>query len=175
MKVKISKSMTQPMVYGVVAAWIVAGGLACFVFMRYTSQTSVTIPLAITGILLLAVLPALRRGAWVYTNARKYHTAEYLYELGNGAAISVAVDGYEKKVKKAVAAWVKRKLISVSFGVLPVTFFAFLLAGCGWLRSLLSVLVMALMVVVGVWLGVEVMLFSARKLCYDKYGNIKNN
>ncbi len=167
--------MTLPIIYGTLAAWFVAGGLACFILMRYTSQTAVTIPVAVSAMLLLAVLPALRRGAWVYTNARKYHTAEYLYELGNGAAISVAVDGYEKKVKKAVSAWMKRKLISVSFGILPVTFFAFLLAGSGWLSSILSVVLMALMWGVGVWLGVEVMLFSARKICYDKYGNIKNN
>lgn len=167
--------MTMPMVYGVVIAWIVVGGLACFAFMRATSQTTVAIPVAISGILLLAVLPALRRGAWVYTNARKYHTAEYLYELGNGAEMAVAVDGYEKKVKKAVGAWIKRKLISVSFGILPVSYFVFLLAGYGWIDSLLAVVCIALMVVIAVYLGMAVMLLSARKLCYDKYGNIKNN
>jgi hypothetical protein len=31
------------------------------------------------------------------------------------------------------------------------------------------------MVLLGVFLGMIVMLLAARRMCYDKYGNIKNN
>ncbi len=175
MKTKISKKMTLPMLCGILGAWVVVGGLALLFLSGTPSVSKFTLFVAVSGILLLAVVPALRRGAWVYTNARKYHTAEYLYELGNGAEMAVAVDGYEKKVKKAVRAWLKRKVFREAFGVFTVSYFVALLLGTGWIDSLLLVALMLLAVFVAVNLGLFIMLLAARRLCYDKFGNIKNN
>ncbi len=175
MKVKISKTMTLPLLCGVLTAWIVVGGLALLLLSGLPSVSGFALFVAVSGIILLAVVSALRRGAWVYTNARRYHTAEYLYELGNGAEMAVAVDGYEKKVRKAVKAWVKRRLFREAFGVLPLSFFVALLLGTGWVYSLLLVVLLALAVIVAVFLGVLVMLLAARRFCYDRFGNIKNN
>ncbi len=175
MKTKISKKMTLPMLCGILGAWVVVGGLALLFLSGTPSVSKFTLFVAVSGILLLAVVPALRRGAWVYTNARKYHTAEYLYELGNGAEMAVAVDGYEKKVKKAVRAWLKRKVFREAFDVFTVSYFVALLLGTGWIDSLLLVALMLLTVFVAVNLGLFIMLLAARRLCYDKFGNIKNN
>ncbi len=175
MKVRISKTMTLPLLCGVLAAWIVVGGLALLMLSGLPSISGFTLFVAVSGILLLAVVPSLRRGAWVYTNARKYHTAEYLYELGNGAEMAVAVDGYEKKVRKAVKVWAKRRLFRETFGVLPVSFFVSLLLGTGWMDSILLVVMLALAVILSVFVGLLVMLLAARRFCYDRFGNIKNN
>ena len=175
MKVRISKTMRLPMLCGIVVALVVVGGPAYWLAATNGFRSNSELVIGISCILLLAVVPALRRGAWVYTNARKYHTAEYLYSLGNGAEMAVAVDGYEKKVKRAVKVWLKRKLLKESFGVLPVLYFIGLISGGGWMGSLMAVALMALMVLLGVFLGMIVMLLAARRMCYDKYGNIKNN
>jgi hypothetical protein len=175
MKVVISKTMTLPMLYGILSAWIAVGGLSVFILIKIASMPIVSALVAVSGILLLALVPALRRGAWVYTNARKHHSAEYFYELGNGAEVAVAAGNYEKKVRKAVGGWLKRKTLRSSFGVLPVSFFVFLLAGFNWYLSLLGVLFILLSTILAVYLGMAVMLLTARKLCYDRFGNIKNN
>lgn len=175
MKVVISKTMTLPMLYGILAAWIAVGGIAFFIILKTTTLPIASAITAISGILLLALVPALRRGAWVYTNARKHHSAEYFYELGNGADVASAARNYEKKVRKAVGGWMKRKMLRNSFGVLPVSFFVFLLTGFGWFKSLLAVLLIALLSMLAIYLGMAVMLLSARRLCYDRFGNIKNN
>ena len=167
--------MTMPLLCGILGAWIVVGGLTLLFLSGIPSISKCTLFVAVSGIILLAVVPALRRGAWVYTNARKYHTAEYLYDLGNGAEMAVAVDGYEKKVKKAVKAWVKRKLFKSAFGVLPVSYFVALLSGTGWVDSLMLIVLLSLAVIIAVFVGMIVMLLAARRMCYDKYGNIKNN
>lgn len=163
------------MLYGILMAWLVVGGLAVFAVTKMSSVPVVTVSAAVSGVLLLAVIPAMRRGAWVYTNARKYHTAEYMYELGNGAEVSEAVGNYEKKVQKAVGAWLKRKLLKNSFGVLPVTFLVFVLAGYSWFAALTASVMLALMTLLAVFTAMWTMLLSARRLCYDRFGNIKNN
>lgn len=173
MKVLVSKTITLPLLYGNLVSLVVAGGLSVFVFFEAFSSPVVSTIIAVGCILLLAIVPALRRGAWVYTNARKYHTAEYFYELGNGAEVEKAVVNYESKVQKAVGAWLKRKLLKNSFGVVPVSFFVFILAGNSWYQALFSVIFILLMVIIATYLGMWTMLLSARRLCYDKFGNLK--
>ncbi len=163
------------MLYGILAGWIVTGAIAVALLVSRPFASVLQEVVAVSGVLLLALFPLLRRAATVYSVALRYHTAEYLYDLGNGVEAELAVATYEKKVKKAVVAWLKRKLLKNSFGVVPVMFFAFLMGGLSWTAALLLVLVTVIMVLLASVIGLFTMLYAARHYCYDKFGNIKNN
>lgn len=175
MKAKISKRMVLPMLYGILAGWIVTGALAVLLLTRYSATPLLTALVSVSGVLLLALFPMLRRGASVYSSALRYHTAEYLYDLGNGVEAALAVETYEKKAKRAVVAWIRRKLLRSSFATLPVTFLALLMGGLSVGKSLSLVVFLLLMVLLSAVIGLFVMLYAARRYCYDKYGNIKKN
>lgn len=175
MEPKMSHSMMLPMLYGLLAGWMGVGSLTAFVLYYMQKSDIVVMAAALSALLLMALLPALRRAAWVYTNVRKYHNAEYYYEMGNGTEMAKAVERFENKVRKAVGAWLKRKFVKNSFGVLPVGYVLVVLSGGGWLESLVFMAVVMSSVVLAVFVGMIVMLLSARKLCYDKFGNLKNH
>ncbi len=175
MKTKITKSLLLPLLYGIISAWIAVGGIGIAVLLQASTLQVWQVIIGMSGIILLAVIPALHRGAWVYSNVRKHHTAEYFYELGNGIEASKAVEHYEKKVRKAIVAWMKLKLMNSSFGALFVGYFMILTVGFNWYMSLMLTLYICVIVVAAIYAGMQIMLLSARKLSYDKYGNIKNN
>ncbi len=175
MKVKIQKSIMLPLLCSILSAWLVAGGILVFILAKLTPQSVMTILAGVSGVLLSALIPVLHRAAWVYSNIRKHHTAEYFYNLGNGVELQIAIAGYEKKVQKAVATWLKRHVFQASFGALTVAFFMLLVVGVGFMNSILAVFAIIISVYVSAYLGLFVMLYAVRRLCYDKFGNIKNN
>ncbi len=175
MKAKIQKNMMLPLLCAVLAAWLVVGGMAVFILAKLTPQSVMTLLVGVSGVLLSALIPVLHRAAWVYSNIRKHHTAEYFYNLGNGVELQIAIAGYEKKVQTAVAAWLKRYVLQASFGALAVAFFVLLVAGIGVVNSILAVFVIIISVYMATYIGLFVMLYAVRRLCYDKFGNIKNN
>ncbi len=174
MKTRIAKKIRLPLLYGVLAGWIVAGALAVAVVRAWCPTSLAAALAAVSAVLLLALLPALRRAATVYTLSLRYHRAEYLYDLGNGVEASLAVEAYEKKARRAARAWTKRKLLRSSFGALPVAFFAMLMGGASVALALEITALIAVMVLVAVPVGLHTMLYFARRNCYDKFGNIKN-
>ncbi len=167
--------MLLPLACGLGAAWFIVGGLLVFVLSRLTSPSFLVLLAGVSGVLLSALVPVLHRAAWVYSNARRYHTAEYFYNLGNGVELQIAIAGYEKKVQKAVAVWLKRNVFQVSFGALIVSFFMLLVVGVSFMNCVLSVFAIIISVYVSTYIGLLVMLYAVRRLCYDKFGNIKNN
>ncbi|MCD8282159.1 MAG: ABC transporter permease [Prevotella sp.] len=174
MKIRISKRMVLPLLYGVLAGWVVAGAITVWALLVFGFLPAITAVVSVSALLLIALFPALRRSAVVYSKALKYHRAEYLYDLGNGVEASIAVNTYEKKARRAVSAWLQRKLLRSSFGALPVASFALLLAGTDWIMAFETIILIALMVLLAVAIGLFTMLRVARRYCYDKFGNIRN-
>ena len=174
MKPIITKSLVLPMLYGVLASWLIGGAVGVALLLHYTHLDITTMLIAVSALLLLAVMPALMRGAWVYSNLRRFHTAEYFYDLGNGTEMSKALAAYERKVNRAVTAWINRMILRPAFNVVVVAYLLVVLQSGQWLVSL-WVFAAMLIVVLSVEIGVWTMLFAARKLSYDKYGNLKNN
>ncbi|MCD8289460.1 MAG: ABC transporter permease [Prevotella sp.] len=174
MKTRIAKRMRLPLIYGVLAGWVVAGVLAMAVIRAWCDTSFVAAVVAVSAVLLLALSPAMRRAATVYSLALRYHRAEYLYDLGNGVEATIAMAAYEKKARRAASAWVRRKLLRSSFGPLPVAFFAMLMGGANVALSLEITVLIGVMVLVAVPVALHTMLYFARRKCYDKFGNIKN-
>lgn len=170
---KISKILVLPMLYGVLAGCVVAT-LIAVVLLQYTSDVHwlySVIGSFVAG--LLAVAPAVHRATWAYSNVRKYHNAEYFYDLGNGVDKKKALAYFEQRATRASGAWMKRYLWKDSLPVVPTFYFLSVARYGNWIGSLwvfIALALMALAVFVGTW----TMLFAARKLCYDKFGNIKN-
>ena len=77
MKEKINKRLVLPMLYGILSGWIIGGGISIALLLKYSGIGLQTMILASSALILMAVIPALARGAWVYSNLRLYHTAEY--------------------------------------------------------------------------------------------------
>ncbi len=175
MKLKIAKKAVLPQLYGIAAAWVITGVLVVLALVVLFGTPVIQAVLSVSAVLLLALFPAACRSATVYSSALIYHKAEYMYDLGNGVEASLAVDTYERKAKRAVAAWLKRKLLKGSFGVLPVTFFVLLMGGVGFMHPLEIAVLLGITVVISVMISLFVMLYSARRYCFDKFGNIKNN
>lgn len=174
MKQKISKPLLLPLFYGILAAWIIAGGLGVALLAQYSHLTVMTMVMVSSAIVLMAVIPSLMRAAWVYSNLRRYHTAEYFYNLGNGVEKAKAIARFERRVNKAVNAWISRYMLRPVFNCVVVSYLLLVVQSGEWLTSL-WILPAMLVVVIAVEIGLWTMLFSARKLCYDNYGNLKNN
>ncbi len=175
MKKKINRRLILPLFYGILLGWIVVGVLCVgALYLVYHTPLVHTI-ISISAILLLALIPALYDTAIAYTLALRYHRAEYLYDLGNGVEAHMAMAIYEKKAKRVIYAWLKRRFLRQSFGVLPVVFFTLILAITSVYDALVVTLVIAFAVVVALFIGLFTMLYAARRYCYDRFGNIKNN
>jgi len=174
MKTKISKSLILPMLYGILAAWIVGGGVGVALLYKYAHLSVLTMILATSAVLLWAVIPVLVRAAWVYSNLRRFHTAEYFYNLGNGLEIRKALAMYESRVNKAVYLWINRNILRPAFNVMGISYFLVVVQTGNWLSSL-WVLAAFVLVLIAIEIGVWTMLLVARKMSYDKYGNLKNN
>lgn len=162
------------MLYGILAAWFIASGLSIALLAKYSNLSVMTMVVVSSALLLMAILPSIMRATWVYSNLRRYHTAEYFYNLGNGVERDKAITRFEKRVNKAVYAWVRRNFFGSVFNVTVVAYLLLVVQSGEWVRSLWiipAILIMVLAVEIGVW----TMLFAARKLSYDKYGNLKNN
>ena len=174
MKAKISKSLLLPTLYGLLAAWIVMSGVGVALMRGFTALSVWSMWAITTAVMLFSVLPAMMRAAWVYSNLRRHHTAEYFYNLGNGADISKAVPMFERKVNRAISAMLKRHLLQQAFNGGAVAYLFTVINTGDWLKSLWVVIGLAVMVI-SVEVGVWTMLLFARKLSYDKYGNLKNS
>ncbi len=174
MRRKLNRRMVLPLVYGIVVGWLVVGSVMTLGVWRWMGTAIVADIVATSGILLLALIPALFRSAMVYSLALRYHRAEYLYDLGNGVEAHIAMKNYEKKTTRAVVAWMRRKLLFSSFGVVPIMFFVLLVANVGVVDSLVVSVITVVAVVLALLLALFVMLRSARHYCYDKFGNIRS-
>jgi len=174
MKQKISKPLILPMLYGVLAAWLIAGGIGVALLAKYTSLSVVTMILVSSALVLMAVIPSIMRATWVYSNLRRYHTAEYFYNLGNGVEMAKAIARFEKRVNKSVNAWISRYLLRPAFNVIIVAYLLLVAQSGSWITSL-AIIPAMIVVVLGVEIGTWTMLFAARKLSYDNYGNLKNH
>ncbi len=136
------------------------------------SSKKLRTPLA-WGLLALGFLawPALQRAARVYATAMRYHSAEYLYMLGNGATHAVAVQTYERKAKIALHTWLRRQFGPRALWHYALLFLVCLIATHGqWLLALETVVGTTLAITLGALIGLRVMLLSARKHCFDNYG-----
>lgn len=173
MKLKISKIVVFPTLYGILAGCVVAAVLAV-ILLHYTTEVSL-LGSAIASLIVagLAVTPAVRRAAWAYSNVRKYHNAEYFYDLGNGVDNKKALAYFEQRALKASNTWMKRYLWKDSLPVIPVFFFLQVARYGNWLGGLWVFIALALMAL-GVFVGTWTLLLAARKMCYDQFGNIKN-
>ncbi len=174
MRVKITRHILLPLLYGIAVAWLVVGAGAVVVLRRVAPVSPTMALIAVSALLLIALFPALRRCAAVYSQALRYHRAEYLYDLGNGMDVSKAVRSYEKKAKRAAATWLKRQFTRSLFSIVPVTFCALLMAGATLFVAVEVAVLVAVMVLLAVGVALYTMLYAARHYCYDKYGNIKN-
>ncbi|GEM_PF-4258415 len=173
MKEKINKRLVLPMLYGILSGWIIGGGISIALLLKYSGIGLQTMILASSALILMAVIPALARGAWVYSNLRRYHTAEYFYNLGNGLELTKAIAQFERRVNKAVMAWIKRMILRHTFNVVIVAYIMLVIQSGSWLASL-WVFAAVLVIILAVFIGMWTMLFTARRLSYDRYGNIKN-
>ncbi len=173
MRTKISRRLLLPLLYGVLLAWLVVGAGAVVVLRLVSSASLPMAIIAASAALLLALFPAMRRAAVVYSQALRYHRAEYLYDLGNGVEAALAVSIYEKKVRRAIVAWLRLRLARSSFSVLPITFCALLMSGVGLLAALEITVLLGIMVIVAVVIALVTMLRAARRYCYDRFGNIR--
>lgn len=173
MKEKINKRLVLPMLYGILSGWLVGGGIGITLLIKYSSLDLQTMIVVTSALLLMALIPALTRGAWVYSNQRRYHTAEYFYNLGNGVEMNKAIARFEGRVNKAVMAWIQRIMLRYTFNVVVVAYMLVVIQSGSWLTSL-WVVGAILVIIFSVFFGMWIMLFSARKLSYDRYGNIKN-
>ncbi len=166
--------MVLPLVYGILVGWLVVGCALTLGVWRWMGTPILIGIVATSAILLLALIPALFRSAMVYSLALRYHRAEYLYDLGNGVEAHIAMKIYEKKTTRAVAAWIRRKMLFSSFGVVPIMFFVLLVANVSVVDSLVVTITVVVAVVLALLLALFVMLRSARHYCYDKFGNIRS-
>lgn len=162
------------MLYGIFAAWLVAGGIGVALLYKYAHLSVVSMLIVVTAVLLWAVVPVMVRAAWAYSNLRRFHTAEYFYNLGNGLEIRKALALYENRVKKAVYLWINRNILRPAFNVMGVSYLLVVAQSGNWLNSL-WVAAAFVLVVFAIEIGVWTMLLVARKMSYDKYGNLKNN
>ena len=174
MKPKITKSLLLPMLYGVLASWVVMCGVGMALMMGFTVLPVWAMLAIASALMFFSVLPAMIRAAWVYSNIRRHHNAEYFYRLGNGTDISKAVAMFERKVYRGVSAWLQRHLLQPAFNGAAVSYLFMVLYTGQWVVSLWVVAGLAVMVV-SVEVGVWVMLLTARKYSYDKCGNLKNS
>lgn len=170
MKAKISKSLVLPMLYGVLASWVVMGGIGVALMVKYTELPVWAMILIATAMLAFTVLPAMMRAGWVYSNLRRHHNAEYYYSIGNGQEPNKALAVYERRVNRTVSAWLQRNLLKPAFNSGVIAYLLLVIASGEWITSLWGVGAIALLVV-AVEVGVWIMLLAARKLSYDKYGN----
>lgn len=174
MKPKISKILILPMIYGITIGCFVATLLAVSL-LKYCDGVKLFPALVGTLVLsLMTVLPAVRRVAWAYSNVRKYHNKEYFYNLGNGVDNNKALAYFEGKALKAMKAWMRHYLWDRSMPLIPVFYFLNVARYGDWIASM-WVFVALLLMVVAVLTGTWTMLLVARKLCYDKFGNLKNS
>ncbi len=174
MRRKMNRRIVLPLIYGILVGWIVVGTLMVVGICSWIGTPVYVAIVAVSAILLLALIPSLFRSAMVYSLALRYHQAEYLYDLGNGVEAHIAIAIYEKKAKRAISAWIRRKLLFSSFGVVPIMFFALLVANVSLLDSIIVTVMVVVAVVVALIIAMFTMLRSARHYCYDKFGNIRS-
>lgn len=174
MKAKISKPLVLPMLYGILAAWLVGGGIGVALLAKYSHLSVLTMILVASALILMAVVPSIMRATWVYSNLRRFHTAEYFYNLGNGVERKKAMSRFEQKVNKAVNAWISRIILRPVFNTVIIGYLLLVVQSGSWLSSLWVIAAM-LIVVIAIEIALWTMLITARNLSYDKYGNLKNN
>lgn len=174
MKAKISKKLKLPMYCGILGG-LIAGEILALLVLH------LMLGLPAGGAALMFLLPgiitlwqSMRRGAWVYSNVRKLHTAEYYYNLGNGAGFLKALEGYEHKVKIAIFVWLRRNFWLDGLKVYAVAFMLCYFAIGNSFRFIYMLVTTIVMLVFITYIAMWIMLISARYLCYDNYGNLKN-
>ena len=163
-----------PMLYGILAAWVLTGAMCVLLLSKFTALGVWTMLILSSLFILCAVIPATSRAAWQYSNMRRYHSAEYFYDLGNRVEVTKAIHRFEQRANKALWAWVKRHMLKPTMNGAFLCYLVAVTESAQWVRSL-WVFVAFLLLIVAVEVSTWVMLLVARKISYDKYGNLKNN